>query len=67
MPKFDFDEFKKWCTDNKAVPMVVIYAKESSGGGTDLDFLTTEVFDQADDTLKADTVATVGKVYENMK
>lgn len=48
-----------------AVPLVIIFGKENSGG-VDLDFLTTPAYSDADSTLKADIKEVVGKVQNEL-
>lgn len=64
---FDYNAFVADLKSKNAVPLVVVYGTSASGGGVDLDWLSTNAFDNGDKTLKHDTTKAVGAVYEQMK
>lgn len=63
---FDYDAFVADLKSKNLVPLVVIYGVQASSG-VDLNWLSTNAFDNGDSTLKHDTVKAVGAVYEQMK
>lgn len=64
--EFNFEALKQELLDKKAVPMVIIYAVPGEGG-TDLDFLTTPVYDKAEPQLKRDVTKVIGMTFDQMK
>ena len=66
MQNFDYDAFVADLKSKNAIPLVVIYGTKTDSG-TDLNWLSTNAFDNADGTLKKDTVGVVGAVARQME
>lgn len=61
----DYEGLIGYLKEKSAIPLVIVFANETSNGIT-LDYLTTPAYDDADATLKKDIIKTTRRVVDEL-